>query len=74
MDGTWIHHYTPETKYRQVSQEQLVEAIQSDQKLNSGLARLWHLHFGTRMVFCLSTIMREVKPLTATIKWHYWID
>ena len=44
------------------------------QKLNSGLARLWHPYFGTRMVFCLSTIMRKVKPLTATIIWDNWID
>ena len=26
------------------------------------------------IVFCLSTILRNVKPLTATITWHYWID
>ena len=64
MDETWIHHYTPGTK----------RAVQSDQKLNSGLSRLWHPYFGTRMVFCLSTILRKVKPLTATITWHYQID
>ena len=44
------------------------------QKHNSGLAMLWHPYFGTRMVFCLSTILRKIKPLTATIIWHYWID
>ena len=27
-----------------------------------------------RMGFCFSTILRKVKPLTATITWHYWID
>ena len=38
-------------KDRQLSGQQLVKAVQSDQKLNSGLARLWHPYFGTRMVF-----------------------
>ena len=61
-------------KDRQLSGQQLVKAVQNDQKLNNGLARLWHPHFGTRMVFCLSTIFRNVKPLTASITWHYWID
>ena len=27
-----------------------------------------------RIVFCFSTIMRKVKPLTASSTWHYWID
>ena len=45
-----------------------------NKKLHSGLAKLWHPYFGTPMVFCLSTISRKVKPLTATITWHYWID
>ena len=26
------------------------------------------------MVFCLSSILRKVKPLTVTITWHYLID
>ena len=59
---------------RQLGGQQLVKTLQSDQKLNSGLARLWHPYFGTRMVFCLSTILRMVEPLTANIIWHYWID
>ena len=59
MDETWIHHYTPE--------QQLVKAVHINQKLNSGLARLWHSYFGTRTVFCLSTILRKVISLTATI-------
>ena len=41
------------------------------QKLNSELARLWHPYFGTRMVFFISTILRKVKLLTATITWDY---
>ena len=45
-------------KYRQLSQQQLAKVVQSDQK----------------MEFCLSTILRTVKPLTATIAWHYWIE
>ena len=71
MDETWIHHYTPEMKR---SSAEWTAAGESDRKLNSGLARLWHPHFGTCMVFCLSTILRKVKPLTVTITWHYWID
>ena len=59
---------------RQLSEQQLVKAVQSDQKLNSGLARLCYPYFGTRMLFCLSTILGKVKPLTVTITWHYWID
>ena len=47
-------------KDRQLSGQQLVKGVQSDQKLISGLARLWHPHFRTRMVFCLSTILRRV--------------
>ena len=63
-----------EQKDHQLSGPQLVKAVQSDQKLNSGLAKLWHPYCCTRMVFCLSTILRKVKPLTATIICHYWID
>ena len=63
-----------EQKDRLLSGQQLVKDVQSDQKHKSGLARLWHPYFGTRMVFCLSTILGEVKPLTATITWHYRID
>ena len=59
---------------RQLSGQQLVKAVQSEKRLSSGLARLWHPYFGTCMVFCLSTILRKVKPLTATITWHYWIN
>ena len=63
-----------EQKDGQLSGQQLVKAVQNDQKLNSGLTRLWHLYFRTCMVFCLSTILRKVEPLTATFTWHYWID
>ena len=48
-------------KDRQLSGQQLVKAVQSDQKLNNGLARLWHPYFGTRMVFYLSTVLRKVN-------------
>ena len=61
-------------KDRQLSGQQLVKAVHSDQKLNSGLTRLRHLYFSTRMVFRLSTILRKVKPLAATITWHCWIE
>ena len=74
----WMKHGSTTThlkrKNRQSSGQHLVKAIQSEQKLNSGLARLWHPYFGPRMVFCLSTILRKVKSLTGTITWHYWID
>ena len=74
----WIRHGSSTThlkqKDRHLSGQQLVKAVQNDQKLKSGLARLWHPYFGTRMAFCWSTILRKVKPLTATITWHYWID
>ena len=74
----WMKHRStsahPKQKYRQLSGQQLVKAVQRDHKLNSGLARLWQPYSGTRMVSCLSTILRKVKPLTMTITWHYWID
>ena len=74
----WMKHRFTTThvkqKDRQLSGQQLVKAIQSDKKLNSGLTRLWHPYFGTCLVFCLSTILGKVKPLTATIIWYYWID
>ena len=74
----WMKHGSITThlkqKDRQLSGQQLVKAVQSHQKLNSELARLWHPYFGERMVFCSSIILREVKPLTETITWHYWID
>ena len=74
----WMEHGSTTThlkqKDRQLSGQQLVKAIQSDQKLNTRLTRLWHPYFGTRMVFSLLTTLRKVKPLTATITWHYWID
>ena len=44
-------------KDRKLSGQQLVKVVQSDRKLNSGLARLWHPYFWTRMGFCLSTIL-----------------
>ena len=74
----WIKHGSTTTqlerKDRQLSRQHLVKAVQGDQKLNSGLARLWHPYFWMRLAFCLSTILRQVKPLTVTIAWHYWID
>ena len=74
----WMKHGSTTThlkqKYRHLSRQQLVKAVQSGQTLNSGLARLWHPYFETRMIFCLATILRKVKPLTATITCHYWID
>ena len=45
-------------KDRQLSGQQLMKTIQSDQKLNSGLAGLWYPYFGTSMLFCLP-ISRE---------------
>ena len=74
----WVKHGSTTTylkqKDSQLSGQQLVKAVQSDQTLNSGLASLWHPYFETRMVFCLSTILRKVKPLTATITCHYVVD
>ena len=61
-------------KHGSTTAQKLVKAIRSDLKLISEMSRLWHPHFGAYMVFCLSTILRKVKPLTATIRWHYWID
>ena len=73
----WMKHGSATThlkqKYRQLSGQQVVKTVQSDQKLNSELARLWHPYFETRIVFCSSTILRKVKPLTATITWNHWI-
>ena len=75
IDETWIHHYTPKTKRSSAEwTHELVKVVQSDQKLNCGLVRFWYPYFGTRMIFCLSTILRKVKPSTATITWHYWIN
>ena len=76
-EGCALHGSTTtrlKPKYRQQNRQQLVKAVQSEQKLNSGLATLWHPYFVTRMIFCLSTILKKVKPLTATIIRHYWID
>ena len=50
MDETWIQHYTSKKKDRQLGKQQLVKAIQSDQKLNSGLARLWLPYFVYRLL------------------------
>ena len=72
IHGTTTTHL--KHKDRQLSGQQLVKAVESDQKLNSGLARLWHPYFETRMVFCLSTILKKVKSLKTTSTWHYWID
>ncbi|GFV09076.1 hypothetical protein TNCV_1182571 [Trichonephila clavipes] len=40
MDETWIHYYTLESKCRLLSEQQLVKAVQSDQKLKRQLASL----------------------------------
>ena len=69
-DGSTTIHL--KQKDRQLSGQQLVKATQSDQNLISGLAR--YPSFGMRMVFCSSTILRKVKPLTETNTWYYWID
>ena len=74
----WMKHVSTTThlkqKDRQLSGQQLVKAVQNDQKLNSRLARLWHPYFGSRMVFYLSTMLIKVKQLTAIITWYCWID
>ena len=59
---------------RQLSEQQLVEPVQSDQKLSSRLATFCHPYFRALTVFSLWTILRKAKPLTAIITWHYWID
>ena len=43
-------------QYVTLDEQQLAKTVQSDQKLNIGLERLWHPYFGTRMLLCLSTI------------------
>ena len=67
----WMKHGSTTThlaqKDRQLSGQQLVKFVQSDQKLNSELVRLWHPYVGARIVFCLSAILRKVKPLKVTI-------
>lgn len=45
----------------QLNRQQPVKVIQSDQKLNSLLARLWQTYFGTFMEFYTSTILRNAK-------------
>ena len=74
----WMKHGSNTTQLQQrdwqLSGQQLVKAVQSYQKLNSGLARLWHPYFRTCMVFCSPTIIRKMKPLTAAITWYHWID
>ena len=74
MDETWIHDYTPETKRSSAEWASAGEGRPKRTKLNSGLARLWHPYFETCIVFCLSTILKKVKPLKSTITWCYWID
>ena len=61
----WMKRGSTTTTYlrqkdRHLSGQQMVKADQSDQKVNSGLTRLWNQYFGTRMVFSLSTILRKV--------------
>ena len=59
-------------KDRQLNGQQLVKAVQSDQKLNSGLARLCHPYFGTRMVFCSSTILyyTSIGETAIQVRWY----
>ena len=47
-------------KDRHLSEQQLVKAVQSDQKLNSELARLWRPYFGTRII--LSAEIKKKRP------------
>ena len=57
-------------KNHQMCRQQLVKAVQSDQKLSSGLARLWHPYFGTRTVFLFIDCLEKCK----TIKSDYHMD
>ena len=74
MNETWIHHYTPDTKRSSAERTAAGDSHPKRPKTQRWPGRLWHPYFGTHMVFYLSTILRKVKPLTATITWHYWVD
>ena len=54
----------------QLSGQQLVKTVLSGQKLNSAIARLWYLYFGTCMVFLFIDYLKKGK----TIKSDYYMN
>ena len=55
----------------QLSEQQQVKAIQSDQKCKHQQARFWPLYFGMHKVFCPSVTLRKEEPSIANIVLHY---
>ena len=56
----------------QLSGQQQVKAVQSDQRRKHQQARFWPLYFGMCKVFCSLIILKKEKPSIANIIQHCW--
>ena len=70
MNETWTHHFTLESS--QLSGQQQVKAVQSNQRHKHQQARFWPPYFGVHKVFCSSITLRKKEPSIENITLHYW--
>ena len=72
----WMKHGSITTLQNQIgnqlSGEQRVKTVQSDQKRKCQLVRFWPSYFVKRTVFHLSITLRKEKLSIANITWRYW--
>ena len=64
MDETWTYHFPPPRSQigSQLSGQQQVKAVQSDQRHKHLQARFWPPYFGMRKVFCSLIALRKEEP------------
>ena len=56
----------------QLSEQQRVKAVKSDQRCKHQQAKFWSPYFGMHKVFCSSITLRKEEPSIANIIQHYW--
>jgi hypothetical protein len=56
----------------QPSELKAMNRIQSVERRNGQLARLWHHYSGMRVVLYSSITLKRARPSTASITWRYW--
>ena len=72
MEWTWNTTRLWSQIGSQLSGQQQVEAVQSDQRHKNQQARFWPPYFGMCKVFCSEITLRKEEPSIANIIQHYW--
>ena len=72
----WIKHGSATSLWShihcQLSGQQLVKLVQSDQRRKNLQSGFWPPYFGMRKLFCSSITLRKEEPSIANIISHYW--